>query len=98
MAHLVFILELSRQQSLAKVQHVCVKFNIRIIFEFVWPSSCTILVLGTPEQVVEWLPMAYSMKITGCLGQTELGHGSNVRGLQVSFGNRGMGCRCMLNH
>ena len=27
--------------------------------------------------------MAYSMKITGCLGQTELGHGSNVRGLQV---------------
>jgi acyl-CoA oxidase len=43
----------------------------------------TIMSQGTPEQAMEWLLPAVSMKITGCLGQTELGHGSNVRGLQT---------------
>ena len=36
---------------------------------------------GTPDQVGEWLLPAMQMKIFGCLAQTELGHGSNVRGL-----------------
>jgi acyl-CoA oxidase len=34
--------------------------------------------------VAEWLIPAFQMKITGCLAQTELGHGSNVRGLQTT--------------
>ncbi len=36
---------------------------------------------GTPDQLAEWLFPALEMKIFGCLAQTELGHGSNVRGL-----------------
>ena len=44
----------------------------------------TILSQGTDEQRFEWLPLAMPLKITGCLAQTELGHGSNVRGLQTT--------------
>ena len=36
---------------------------------------------STPDQLAEWLMPALQMKIFGCLAQTELGHGSNVRGL-----------------
>ncbi|XP_075478361.1 peroxisomal acyl-coenzyme A oxidase 1-like [Primulina tabacum] len=38
---------------------------------------------GTDEQQQEWLPLAYKMKIIGCYAQTELGHGSNVQGLET---------------
>ena len=44
----------------------------------------TIFSQGTDEQRLEWLPLAMTLKITGCLAQTELGHGSNVRGLQTT--------------
>ena len=48
-------------------------------------AFCTTLASQcSAEQLMEWLPMAYSMKITGCLAQTEVGHGSNVRGLQTT--------------
>ncbi len=39
---------------------------------------------ATMEQQMEWLLPAFQMKIIGALGQTELGHGSNVRGLQTT--------------
>lgn len=46
-------------------------------------AFCTTLASqGSMEQLMEWLPVAYTMKVTGCLAQTELSHGSNVRGLQ----------------
>lgn len=45
----------------------------------------TIASQGTTEQVMEWLLPAYQMKITGCLAQTELGHGSNVRGYVIAL-------------
>ncbi|XP_034197728.1 putative peroxisomal acyl-coenzyme A oxidase 1.2, partial [Prunus dulcis] len=39
---------------------------------------------GTEEQQEKWLPLAYKMQIIGCYAQTELGHGSNVQGLETT--------------
>ena len=39
---------------------------------------------GTEEQQEQWLPTAYKMQIIGCYAQTELGHGSNVQGLETT--------------
>ncbi|XP_024984883.1 peroxisomal acyl-coenzyme A oxidase 1-like isoform X2 [Cynara cardunculus var. scolymus] len=39
---------------------------------------------GTEEQKKKWLPLAQKMKIIGCYAQTELGHGSNVQGLETT--------------
>ncbi|CEG44941.1 acyl-dehydrogenase oxidase [Plasmopara halstedii] len=38
---------------------------------------------GTDEQRAKWLPLAKSFKIFGAYAQTELGHGSNVQGLET---------------
>ncbi|KAF1849772.1 acyl-coenzyme A oxidase 1 [Cucurbitaria berberidis CBS 394.84] len=39
---------------------------------------------ATPEQQEKWLTQANDYKIIGCYAQTELGHGSNVRGLETT--------------
>ncbi|PWA86570.1 acyl-CoA oxidase 1 [Artemisia annua] len=39
---------------------------------------------GTEEQKKKWLPLAKKMQIIGCYAQTELGHGSNVQGLETT--------------
>lgn len=39
---------------------------------------------ATEEQQQEWLPLAYKMQIIGCYAQTEMGHGSNVQGLETT--------------
>ncbi|KAG5056956.1 hypothetical protein AAZX31_05G060200 [Glycine max] len=39
---------------------------------------------GTEEQQKKWLPLAHKMQIIGCYAQTELGHGSNVQGLETT--------------
>lgn len=36
------------------------------------------------EQAAEWLPKALNYEILGCYAQTELGHGSNVRGIETT--------------
>ncbi|TMW65697.1 hypothetical protein Poli38472_008339 [Pythium oligandrum] len=36
------------------------------------------------EQQKKWLPLARNFKITGAYAQTELGHGSNVQGLETT--------------
>merc|ERR1719329_1884173 len=38
---------------------------------------------GTKEQHEKWLGLAQEGKFLGCYCQTELGHGSNVRGLET---------------
>jgi acyl-CoA oxidase len=35
---------------------------------------------GSDEQIQKWLPKAMKFEIIGGYAQTELGHGSNVRG------------------
>lgn len=44
----------------------------------------TIIGQGTPEQVQKWLPLAENYQILGTYAQTELGHGSFVRGLETT--------------
>ena len=43
-----------------------------------------LLTLGSEEQKAEWLPKADNLNIIGCYAQTELGHGSNVAGLETT--------------
>ncbi|XP_064382734.1 peroxisomal acyl-coenzyme A oxidase 1-like isoform X1 [Halichondria panicea] len=38
---------------------------------------------GTPEQQEKWLPLAKDYKIIGAYAQTELGHGTYLRGLET---------------
>eukprot|EP00252_Welwitschia_mirabilis_P015228 TRINITY_DN33496_c0_g1_i1.p1 TRINITY_DN33496_c0_g1~~TRINITY_DN33496_c0_g1_i1.p1 ORF type:complete len:663 (-),score=132.97 TRINITY_DN33496_c0_g1_i1:218-2206(-) len=39
---------------------------------------------GTDGQQKKWLPLAYRLQIIGCYAQTEIGHGSNVQGLETT--------------
>lgn len=39
---------------------------------------------GSEEQKAYWLPRILDWEIIGCYAQTELGHGSNVRGLETT--------------
>jgi len=43
----------------------------------------TVIGQGNAEQSAFWVPKLMSFEITGSYAQTELGHGSNVRGLQT---------------
>jgi acyl-CoA oxidase len=40
--------------------------------------------LGDDEQRAYWLPLAKTYQVIGCYAQTELGHGSNVQGLETT--------------
>ncbi|GAB1603699.1 peroxisomal acyl-coenzyme A oxidase 1-like [Argonauta hians] len=44
----------------------------------------TIRSLGTPQQVDYWLPKALNLEIIGCFAQTELGHGTFLKGLETT--------------
>lgn len=44
----------------------------------------TVMGQGTEEQNANWLFKTAMLQIVGCYAQTELGHGSNVRGLQTT--------------
>ena len=43
-----------------------------------------IISLCDEEQKAKWLPMCRDWKMIGCYAQTEVGHGSNVRGLETT--------------
>lgn len=44
----------------------------------------TVIGQGNDQQVRFWLPKIFTFEITGSYAQTELGHGSNVRGLMTT--------------
>ena len=44
----------------------------------------SIKMLGNEEQVRNWMPKVDHWQIIGCYAQTELGHGSNVAGLETT--------------
>ena len=44
----------------------------------------TVIGQSSDEQLMWWLPRTLTCQITGCYAQTELGHGSNVRGLETT--------------
>lgn len=40
--------------------------------------------LGTPQQQTEWVPKALNFSIIGTYAQTEMGHGTFIRGLETT--------------
>lgn len=44
----------------------------------------SIAFLSSEEQKKKWLPLVQSYNIIGCYAQTEIGHGSNVQGLETT--------------
>jgi acyl-CoA oxidase len=67
-------------------------WRCRVCLPLTW-SSCsthwsmfveTLEGQGTDEQKAKWLDAAKRYHILGCYAQTELGHGSNVRGLETT--------------
>ena len=50
---------------------------------FFFGIQVTLREQGTPEQHKLFLQRAEKYEIIGCYAQTELGHGSNVRGLET---------------
>ncbi|XP_061474753.1 peroxisomal acyl-coenzyme A oxidase 2 [Rhineura floridana] len=53
-------------------------FNVHIVF------IKSILGLGTEEQIAKWIPLAEKYYIIGTYAQTELGHGTYLRGLETT--------------
>lgn len=41
-------------------------------------------IMGTDEQQAKWLPLCKGLRMFGCYAQTEIGHGSNVAGLETT--------------
>ncbi|XP_066452702.1 peroxisomal acyl-coenzyme A oxidase 2-like isoform X2 [Eleutherodactylus coqui] len=44
----------------------------------------TLNALGSDEQIAKWMPLAMDYKILGTYAQTELGHGTYLRGLETT--------------
>uniref|UniRef100_A0A8C8SXE2 Acyl-coenzyme A oxidase n=1 Tax=Pelusios castaneus TaxID=367368 RepID=A0A8C8SXE2_9SAUR len=63
-------------------------FNRALAGELAFPIHLvfknSILALGTDEQIAKWIPLADQYRIIGTYAQTELGHGTFLRGLETT--------------
>lgn len=65
--------------------------TLRLVAAFDDPTSLhelmfipNVQALCTKEQQDHWLPQCQDWRVIGCYAQTEIGHGSNVRGLETT--------------
>ncbi|XP_029456841.1 peroxisomal acyl-coenzyme A oxidase 2 isoform X2 [Rhinatrema bivittatum] len=65
------------KQCLLRVLAGDIGFNVHSVF-----INC-ILHLGTDAQIAKWIPLAQNYNIIGTYAQTELGHGTYLRGLET---------------
>ena len=70
------------REEISFMSHVSIGFGA--LNNSHWIFLNTILGQGSPEQIKYWYPKLMNFELTGSYAQTELGHGSNVRGLQTT--------------
>ncbi|CAI5767619.1 peroxisomal acyl-coenzyme A oxidase 2 [Podarcis lilfordi] len=58
--------------------HANLAFNVHVVF------VKSLMGLATDEQLAKWLPLAEKFYIVGTYAQTELGHGTYLRGLETT--------------
>lgn len=78
MVHLGWTEDGPEKQWLTRVLAEDVGLNVHHVF-----MNC-ILELGTDEQITKWIPLAENYNIIGTYAQTELGHGTYLRGLETT--------------
>jgi acyl-CoA oxidase len=69
------------REEISYMSHVSIGFGA--LNNSHWIFLNTILGQGNEEQIKYWYPKIMNFELTGSYAQTELGHGSNVRGLQT---------------
>jgi flavocytochrome c len=69
------------REEISFMSHVSIGFGA--LNNSHWIFLNTILGQGSENQIKYWYPKIMNFELTGSYAQTELGHGSNVRGLQT---------------
>ncbi|MDP2434248.1 MAG: hypothetical protein Q8P67_00725 [archaeon] len=80
------VLELVEEHSLGPIEERMLKYYAGVAFISLHDNVFlpTLLGMSDDEQLAEWAPMALSYQWIGCYAQTEIAHGSNVRGLRTT--------------
>eukprot|EP00475_Leptophrys_vorax_P021923 TRINITY_DN2979_c0_g1_i2.p1 TRINITY_DN2979_c0_g1~~TRINITY_DN2979_c0_g1_i2.p1 ORF type:complete len:685 (-),score=208.09 TRINITY_DN2979_c0_g1_i2:62-1846(-) len=81
MAQVAFTEGLSTEERKYAYQYLDRRLPFGLHFSMFVP---TIEGQGTKEQKEKWLPLCYTLAIIGTYAQTELGHGSFIRGLETT--------------
>ncbi|KAK4508310.1 hypothetical protein PRZ48_002048 [Zasmidium cellare] len=68
------------EEDFKMAEYLCDDVSPFMVHEAMFPT--TVREQGSREQREEWLPRIERWEVVGCYAQTELGHGSNVRGLE----------------
>lgn len=76
-------MELADPQEILSIADAILQEASPLTVHFVMFIPC-LMGLATEEQQAKWLPDALEMKIIGSYAQTELGHGTFLRGLETS--------------